>query len=93
MVGFISGREGDFSSPASVKRFVRIDSKGRISIPADVRRSLGLEFGSEVELVLDLEKGMFFVNGQVGVIGSMRDCGSFGPGSNPGPGPEKEMGE
>ncbi|MBN2042931.1 MAG: AbrB/MazE/SpoVT family DNA-binding domain-containing protein [Candidatus Aenigmarchaeota archaeon] len=38
------------------KRILRIDSKGRISIPSDIRRSFGLDEGMEVELVFDLSK-------------------------------------
>lgn len=35
---------------------------------------------------------LVFDNGQDGVGGSTVDCGSASPGSNPGPGPDKEKG-
>lgn len=75
-------------------RKVKVDSKGRISIPSEIRKNFRLEEGKEVELVFDLKENfvmLFFVNGQDGVVGSTVDCGSASPGSNPGPGPEKEV--
>jgi AbrB family looped-hinge helix DNA binding protein len=65
--GFTSGREAnDSRSPETVSfqrylRRIRVDSKGRISIPSDLRRSLGLESGSDVLLGFDLENGTVFL--------------------------------
>jgi AbrB family looped-hinge helix DNA binding protein len=86
-------------------RKVKLDSKGRISIPSEVRKNFGLEEGIEIELVFDLKKNfviLLFDNGQDGVVGSTVDCGSASPGSKefdagenlrlsviPGPGPRK----
>lgn len=90
MNGFTSKRETcDFPSPEIVSfRKVRIDSKGRISIPSDIRKSIGLEFGSNALLGFDLKRGIIFIIcGQDGVAVSIRACGALGPGSNPGPDP------
>lgn len=49
---------------------VKIDSKGRISIPGYVRRNFGLEKGSEVELRFNLKRNLIlivFENGQMGL--------------------------
>jgi AbrB family looped-hinge helix DNA binding protein len=73
------------------RRKVRIDSKGRISIPSVLRKNFGLEEGIEIELLFNLKKNFLVLildNGQDGVDGSTVGCGSAGPGSNPGPGPE-----
>ena len=46
---------------------VKIDSKGRISIPSYVRRNFGLEEGSKVELRFNLKRNLIlivFENGQ-----------------------------
>ena len=77
MVQFISERSLPISSPDSVSRKARVDSKGRISIPSDIRRSLGLETGSELVLEADLAGNMIVlsVDGQSGV----GDCGYSGP--------------
>ena len=84
----------------TVPRTVIIDSKGRISIPADIRRSLGLGSGNRVLLDFDLEKDVIMLfggswsskvnDGRSGVNTSIRDCESLGPGVNPGSGPEKK---
>jgi AbrB family looped-hinge helix DNA binding protein len=37
-------------------RILTIDSKGRISIPADIRRSLGMDSGDRILLGFDLEE-------------------------------------
>lgn len=91
MNGFTSGREAcDSRSPENVSlRKIRIDSKGRISIPSDLRRSLGLELGSELLMGFDLERGIILLFcGQDGVICSTKGCGSFSPGANPGSDPK-----
>lgn len=74
-------------------RKVKVDSKGRISIPSEIRKNFGLEEGKEIELVFDLRKNfllLIFDNGQDGVVGSTEVCGASGSGSIPGPGPEKK---
>lgn len=38
------------------RRKARLDSKGRISIPSDIRKSFGLEKGAEITLVFDLRR-------------------------------------
>jgi AbrB family looped-hinge helix DNA binding protein len=84
----------------SEARTLTIDSKGRISIPADIRRSLGLGSGSRVILDFDLEKNVIMLfggswsYGQDGVSTSTRGCESLRPGGSPGSGPKKsEVGE
>lgn len=77
-------------------RKVKIDSKGRISIPSEVRKNFGLDEGVEIELVFDLKKNfvvLVFDNGQDGVVGSTVDCGSISSGSIPGPGPKDGGGD
>jgi len=74
-------------------RKVKVDSKGRISIPSELRKNFKLEEGSEIELVFDLKKNfvvLTFGNGQDGVRSNTEDCGSSEPGATPGPDPEKE---
>jgi AbrB family looped-hinge helix DNA binding protein len=106
--GFTFEREvNDSLSPETVSfRKIRIDSKGRISIPSDLRKSLGLAKGSDVLMGFDLEKGIvFLICGQGGVVLSSRkgslcitvnmgDCGSPDAGSNLGtsesPAPDPE---
>lgn len=101
---FIFERSEVKSSPDSAVRKARVDSKGRISVPSDIRRSMGLVRGSEVLLDSDLFRNMIVLtpqpgssqsgkpdNGQGGVTGCIRDCGSLGPGSTPGPGPRERI--
>ena len=64
MNGFITaGKNRNLVSRESdsVPRALTIDSKGRISIPADIRRSLGLGSGSRVMLGFDLEEAIILV--------------------------------
>lgn len=72
---FTQGSKGDLSSPTSVfskdnfksnkksqrSLLVKLDSKGRISIPSFLRKNFGLKEGDCVELVFDLEKDSFSV--------------------------------
>ena len=56
---------------------------------------MGLERGSGIILDFDLVGCVIVLrpeNGQDSVSNGIRDCGSLGPGANPGPGPEKEGG-
>ena len=48
------GETVDTSSSGSIKFTAKIDEKGRISIPADIRKSLGLSVGSCLELDVSL---------------------------------------
>jgi bifunctional DNA-binding transcriptional regulator/antitoxin component of YhaV-PrlF toxin-antitoxin module len=88
---------GDLLSPdsksATFARRARLDSKGRLSLPVDVRRNFGLDEGSEVLMIFSLDKNLVLLvigeDGQDGVKEGMEDCGSSGPGANPGPDPEK----
>jgi AbrB family looped-hinge helix DNA binding protein len=88
------------------RRKLKIDSKGRISIPSEIRKNFRLEEGFEIELVFDLKKNfvmLFF--GQDGVKGqdtafpcrstngSTEVCGTSNPGSSPGPGPKEGDGD
>ncbi len=94
MNGFIFEREDcDSLSLKTVSfRKIRVDSKGRISIPSDLRKNLGLESGSYVLLGFDLEKSIIFlVCGQGSVVVNMGDCGSPDAGSNPAPDPENNL--
>jgi AbrB family looped-hinge helix DNA binding protein len=69
-------------------RKVRIDSKGRISIPSELRKNFGLGKDSEVNLVFDLKRNVIFlVIGQGSVKASIdsksvKACGASGSGSN-----------
>lgn len=65
MNGFISGerRRRLFSRKTdSEPRKLVIDSKGRISIPADIRRSLGLDSGCRIILEFDLEENIIILS-------------------------------
>ncbi len=81
-------------SPDAGFEKVKIDSKGRISIPAYLRRNFGLKTGSEIKICCDLrsnvfilvfEPGIVFGNGQNGVVDSIGVCGASGPGAKVGP--------
>lgn len=61
-----------------LKRKVKLDSKGRISIPVEVRKNFGLKSDSELELVFDLKENIIFLvfeNGQSDVTSSIKACG------------------
>ena len=60
-----------------------MDEKGRISIPASIRKSFGLREGNVLELVFDLGENLILllVNGQGGVTSNIRDCGTAFRGS------------
>ena len=69
---------------------MKVDSKGRISIPAFLRRNFDLNEGSEVILSFDLETNavlLVFYDGQCGVAESMEACGASGAGATPAAGP------
>ena len=72
---------------------MKVDSRGRISIPAWVRRNFLLREGAEVALLFDLAENvvmLVFDNGQDGVAGSTRGCESLSASSNLALGPEKQ---
>ena len=64
-------------------RQLRLDSKGRISIPSDVRRSFGLEEGDFVTLTFNFadNKITLVFDGQSGAKASTGGCGPSDPGS------------
>lgn len=69
-----------------LKRKLKIDSKGRICLPAEIRKNFNLNEDSEVVLVFDLSQNIIFlVFGQDGVMASTKACGAFSSGSNPDP--------
>lgn len=74
-------------------RKVRLDSKGRILLPAEIRRNYGLGKDSEIEIIFSLDKNLILlaIYGQDGVTDSIGACGAPGPGSTPGPDPEKKL--
>lgn len=82
---FTKRTRGDLRSLKSV--FVRVDSKGRVSIPSFLRKNLNLKEGEYVRLVFDLSKNFFIV--QNGVADSIEVCGASGAGSSPASGPQK----
>lgn len=74
MVQFIR----DLLSPKTCFEKVTVDSKGRISIPAWIRRNFLLERGSEIELRFDLRRNFILIafgNGQNSVAASTEGCG------------------
>ncbi len=77
----------------TIKVCAKLDSKGRIVIPSEIKRSLGLSEGDKIDLFLNLKEGIIFLlpqyDDQDSVMDSIEVCGTSGPGSNPGPGPEK----
>ncbi len=70
-------QKNSFSKSVSV----RVDSKGRISIPSFLRKNFNLKEGVEVRLVFDLRKDFFIV--QNSVADSIEVCGTSGAGSTP----------
>lgn len=61
---------------------VRLDSKGRISLPVEVRRNFGLDKDFAISIVFSLDKNLvLLVIGQDSVADSMRACGAPGRGS------------
>lgn len=40
---------------------VRLDSKGRVTLPLEVRRKLGLREGSQLRILVDEEKGKIII--------------------------------
>ncbi len=70
-------------------RNVRIDAKGRISIPSDIRRNFGLDSGSEISIAIDLRKNIAFLifgNGRDGVKAGTEAREASSTGSSPGHG-------
>ena len=56
---FTKGSKGDLSSLKTV--FVKLDSKGRISIPSFLRKNFNLKQGEDVRLVFDLKLNKMLV--------------------------------
>ncbi|MBN2331173.1 MAG: AbrB/MazE/SpoVT family DNA-binding domain-containing protein [Candidatus Aenigmarchaeota archaeon] len=93
------GSVGDLPSPASraeiFTRKAKLDSKGRLLIPIDIRRSFGLGSGSEVDMVFSLDKNLVILvideSGQDGAAASIGARGVPEPGSSPGPDPDASV--
>ena len=68
-----------------------MDSKGRISIPSDIRRSFGLETGDIVCIFYDLKENVLFLaaDGQDGVTASTKGCGPLSSSSTLDSGPAR----
>jgi AbrB family looped-hinge helix DNA binding protein len=71
---------------------LKLDSKGRILLPSEIRRNFGLDKGSEIDIAFNLEENVIFLeisgnDGQDSVNVSTKACGAFRPGANPGPDP------
>ena len=66
-----------------------VDSKGRISIPAGLRRNYNLECGAKIVPLVDLKENaiILVVNGQNGVTCSTKACGALNTDKNPVSGP------
>lgn len=66
-------------------RKMRLDSRGRLLLPLEIRRIFGLEKDSNVDLAFDLEDNFILLSfGQDSVTDGIKACGAFGPGSTPG---------
>ncbi len=85
-----SGSEVGFSGRNAGTREARVDSKGRVSIPSDIRRSYGLAAGDIVCFRFDLRRNELLLSlgglkdandGQGGAKASTEGCGPFDPGS------------
>lgn len=64
----------------------KIDSKGRISIPIDLRARLNLIEGSTVKIILKDRKLVLIPYGQSSVRVRTKACGALRPGSSLGSG-------
>lgn len=83
----------------------KVDKKGRVLVSAELRKKLGLRFGTRVCAEVDGkrfltrvdERGRFSVpagirNGRDGVRVNIRVCGACEAGSSPAPGPISRRG-
>ena len=63
---FTGRRSGSCASSDSIDsgRSLRLDSKGRVCIPADILRSLGVGPGDELGLKFCLEEALLVLEGQ-----------------------------
>ena len=91
MVQFIFSNSSK-GSERLISRTVRLDSKGRVSIPSELRKNFGLKEGSLVEVVFDPSENLVFLlfDGRDSVTVSTEGCEPSGPGENPGPGPKMQ---
>lgn len=88
----------DLPSSDTQEVIVKIDSRGRISIPTFLRKNFYLLGGSKVRLRFNWKYNQILIdfrykNGQSGVNGNIEPCGGSVLGSNPGSGPEKSRGD
>ncbi len=86
----------DLSSQRTVSFLLKMDEKGRIVIPAEIRNTFGL---NNVDIRLDIAFSASKItmeiipeNGYVSVVDRIGACGASGPGSIPGRGLEKQRG-
>ena len=93
----------DLTRPDSVRFSAIIDDKGRISIPADIRKTICLNKGDSLGLFLSVsDRSVLLRNGCSGPMVNRRaegasvrsktsDCGSDNLGSNPSCGPRRKV--
>ncbi len=88
---FTKDTNKDLSSCQYIKFSVVVDSKGRISLPSVVRKSLGIGISDKLDLFLLTSQSKILIvkNGCDGVIGNTLGCGPDIPRSNRGRGPKK----
>ncbi len=103
--GYILSKE--FQKKFPISKRVRLDSKGRISIPSELRKILGIEEGFEFRIRFNLKSNKAILdfsdfkedsyssikNDRCGVMVSTKACGAFSPCSNPGAGPSRKKRE
>jgi hypothetical protein len=87
---------GDLLSPDSNSVIftckAKLDSKGRILLPAEIRRNYALDKDSEISIAFDLKKNLILlVIGQGGVEAGIGACGAPGRGSIPRPDPGESI--
>ena len=81
----------DIPRRKTVSFIIKIDNKGRILIPAEIRNTVGLNNNIDIRLDFLLSSSKILVeispeNGCVGVVDRIGACGAPGPGSIPGRG-------
>ena len=74
---FTKNANKDLSSCQYIKFSVVVDSKGRISLPSDIRKTLGINISDKLDLLLltSQNKILLCKNGCDGVIGNILGCG------------------
>jgi bifunctional DNA-binding transcriptional regulator/antitoxin component of YhaV-PrlF toxin-antitoxin module len=75
---FLSERKSAGQKKQYLLRKIKLDSKGRILIPVEVRKNFNLTEKCELELIFSLSKNIIFLvfeNGQSDVTSSIKACG------------------